>query len=54
MSPRKKIDTLDKIRIGAIAGVRKAVLEHKKAGRSISVWRDGRVVRIPPERIQVS
>ncbi len=31
--------------------VRDAVLRHKKLGESIAVWRDGRVVIIPPEEI---
>ena len=33
--------------------VRNAVLEHKRAGRSIAVWRDGKVVIVPPEEIEV-
>lgn len=31
--------------------VREAVLRHKRLGQSIFVWRDGRVVEIPPEEI---
>lgn len=31
--------------------VRAAVLEHKRAGNSIAVWRDGKVVIVPPEEI---
>lgn len=33
--------------------VRKALLEHKRAGNPIAVWQDGRVVWIPPEEIDV-
>ena len=33
--------------------VRDAVLRHKKLGESIAVWRDGRVVIVPPEEIDV-
>jgi hypothetical protein len=33
--------------------VRHALLEHKRAGNSIAVWQDGRVVIIPPEEIPV-
>lgn len=33
--------------------VRDAVLRHKKLGESIAVWRDGRVVIVPPEEIHV-
>ena len=32
-------------------GVRAALLRHKKLGQSIVVWRDGRVVVVPPEQI---
>ena len=32
-------------------GVRAALLRHKKLGESIVVWRDGRVVVVPPEDI---
>ncbi len=33
--------------------VREAVLRHKKLGESVAVWRDGRVVFVPPEEIVV-
>ncbi|MBC6420769.1 MAG: hypothetical protein GDA43_03815 [Hormoscilla sp. SP5CHS1] len=33
--------------------VEKALWQHKKASNSIAVWRDGRVVWIPPEEIPV-
>ncbi len=33
--------------------VRNAVLRHKKLGESVAVWRDGRVVIVPPEEIDV-
>ncbi len=33
--------------------VRAAVLEHKRAGRSIVVAENGRVVEVPPEEIDV-
>jgi hypothetical protein len=34
-------------------GARDALLQHKRAGKPIAVWRDGRVVWIPPEEIEV-
>lgn len=34
-------------------GVREALLRHKKLGQSIVIWRDGKVVWIPPEEIEV-
>ena len=33
--------------------VREALLRHKKLGNSIAVWREGKVVVLPPEEIQV-
>ncbi len=34
-------------------GAREALLQHKRAGNPIAVWRDGQVVWIPPEEIEV-
>ena len=34
-------------------GIRDALLRHKRLGESIAVWRDGRVVIVPPEEIEV-
>ena len=36
---------------GIREGVRIALERHRLAGRSIVVWRDGRVVEIPAEKI---
>lgn len=35
------------------AGVNRALLQHKRMGNPICEWRDGHVVWIPPEKIQV-
>lgn len=32
--------------------VRAALLEHKRAGNPIAVWEDGKVVLIPPDKIE--
>ena len=34
--------------------VHHALLRHKRLGNPIAVWKDGRVVIIPPEEIQVT
>ena len=34
-------------------GVQRALWRHKQLGQSIVVWRDGRVVEIPAEEIDV-
>ena len=33
--------------------VRQALLMHKRIGNPIAIWRDGRVVIIPPEEIVI-
>ena len=35
------------------AAVREALIRHKRLGNPIAVWRDGRVVWIPPAEIPV-
>jgi len=34
--------------------VAEAIAEHKRMGHPIVVWRNGKVVTIPPEEIEVS
>lgn len=34
-------------------GVRDAMIKHKQAGKPVVVWRDGRIVWIPAEEIQI-
>jgi hypothetical protein len=43
----------ERIDQGIHEGVAKALMEHKKAGRAIAVWENGRVIWIPPEMIRV-
>lgn len=33
--------------------VQEAIWEHKQLGHHIIVWRDGKIVRLPPEEINV-
>ena len=33
--------------------VREALLDHKRAGNPVRIWRDGKVVIVPPEEIRV-
>jgi len=51
MSHRKTL--AEKIDFGVRLGAARAKAEHKKAGRSIAVWQNGKVVRIPPEKIEI-
>ena len=36
------------------AGVRRALSIHKRLGNPIAIWKDGKVVIVPPEEIVVS
>jgi hypothetical protein len=47
-------DELLHVRIVEAAGraVQEAIRDHKRAGNPIAEWRDGRVVLVPPERIE--
>jgi hypothetical protein len=53
MSARSDRETLDNIHKGVKEGVRKAVREHKRAGRAIAVWNNGKVEHIPPKKIEI-
>lgn len=53
MASRTVEERFRRLHKGITEGVRKAVLRHKLAGRSIAVWENGRVVKMPPERIPV-
>lgn len=54
MGQRDDKDLFERIDFGIRRGVARALAEHKKSGQSISVWKNGRVVKIPAEKIQVS
>ena len=49
----EKFDILKRMEIGVKRGVALALDRHKKLGYSIAVWRDGKVVIVPPEKIKV-
>lgn len=43
-------DTPEVTRRFAVA-VREALLDHKRAGNPVAIWRDGKVVIVPPDEI---
>ncbi len=49
----KKIDILKRFEIGVRRGVSKALDRHKKLGESIVVMKEGKIVIVPPEEIEV-
>jgi hypothetical protein len=40
--------------LGMAQATRKAVLDHKFAGNSVAIWREGKVVILQPEEIEIS
>jgi len=54
---RDKIDEAladrDRITQALADGVREALKKHKQAGNPVVVWRDGKMVWLKPEEIQV-
>ena len=53
MSRDTQIDYLKRMEIGVRRGVSRALDRHKKLGEPIVIWKDGKVVEIPPEKIEV-
>ena len=49
MNTEKKKELRRKIDAGVKAGAAQAIEEHRRAGRMIVVWRDGRVAEVPAE-----
>lgn len=46
-------DPVTRLILAAQEAVRAALREHKHAGNPIAAWRDGKVVLLPPEQIEV-
>jgi hypothetical protein len=52
-SPAERVEDVPRILAALTAAVEEALARHKQAGNSVAVWRDGRVVMVPPEEIPV-
>jgi hypothetical protein len=52
-TPEELLEEAEPLTAAARTAVREALTVHKKLGHSIVVWRDGRVVVIPPEEIVI-
>lgn len=46
-------DFFERVDFGVRRGVARALAEHKKAGRSIVISKNGKIVKIPPEKIEI-
>lgn len=49
--PSERVQDIPRIQIALQRAVREALYRHKLAGHPVAVWRDGRVVWVPPEEI---
>jgi hypothetical protein len=52
-TPAERAGHLDRIERALRAAVRDALQRHKRDGDPIAVWREGRVVWLPPNQIPV-
>lgn len=52
-NPSESINNTELILSAINHSIRNAVLQHKRAGNPIATWRDGKVVWIPAEEIEV-
>ena len=50
-SPLERVEDVPRILAAMRRAVREAVLEHKRLGNPIAVWREGRVVWLRPDEI---
>ncbi|MBI4802538.1 MAG: hypothetical protein HY796_08450 [Elusimicrobia bacterium] len=48
---KKRLTLQDKAWLAMKSAVRKVVAEHKKTGRPPAVWKNGRAVRISPDKL---
>lgn len=52
-SPAERTNDLPRILDAITLAVREALVQHKRAGNPVAIWRDGKVVWLPPEDIPV-
>lgn len=50
---KQEDDMLKRFNIGIRRGVSKALAEHKRLANPVYIYRDGKVVKIPPEEIEI-
>ncbi len=48
---KKRMSLQDKAEAALKEAVRKVVERHKKTGRPLSIWQNGKVVKIDPNRV---
>ena len=50
MTPEEKKQLRMKIDLGLKASIAAVLDEHARAGRKVTIWRDGRIVQVDPPR----
>ncbi len=50
MTPEEKKQLRTKIDLGLKASIAAALDEHARAGRQVTIWRDGQIVQVVPPR----
>lgn len=48
---KKRLSMQDKAEAAMRVAVRKVVAAHKKSGRPLAIWKDGKAVNVSPEKI---
>lgn len=48
---KKRLSLQDKAELAMKSAVRKVIAEHKKSGRPIYIWKNGKVARIPAAKL---
>ena len=54
LTPAERVHDVARILEALRLAVQEALLDHKRAGNPIAIWKDGRVVWVKPEDIPVS
>ena len=54
LTPAERVNDIPRILRALQAAVRDALIDHKRAGNPVAIWRDGRVELVQPEDIPVS
>jgi len=48
---KKRLSIQDKAERAMKAAVRKVVAEHKKSGRPLAIWKNGKAVNVPADSV---
>ena len=48
---KKRLTLLDKAELAMKSAIRQVVEEHKKSGRSLAIWKNGKTVRISANKL---